>query len=99
MIMATFVVLGSWTEQGARAAKDTVTRAEAVRQMARNLGGEVRQIYWTMGRYDVIAITEAPDDETATAIAVAIAGSGAVRSETLRAFGADEMTAILGKLG
>jgi uncharacterized protein with GYD domain len=97
--MATFVVLGSWTDQGARAAKDTVARSEAVRETARKLGGEVKQVYWTMGRYDVMAITEAPDDETATAIAVAIGSPGMVRSETLRAFDADEMTAILAKLG
>jgi uncharacterized protein with GYD domain len=97
--MATFVVLGSWTDQGARAAKDTVKRTEAVRQTARQLGGEVKQVYWTMGRYDVMAITEAPDDETATAIAVAIGSPGFVRSETLRAFDADEMMAILAKIG
>jgi uncharacterized protein with GYD domain len=97
--MATFVVLGSWTDQGARTAKETVTRAEAVRQIARGLGGEVKQVYWVMGRYDVVAIIEAPDDETATAIAIGIAGSGAVHSETLRAFDADEMTALLAKLG
>ena len=97
--MATFVILGNWTDQGARGAKDSVARSAAVRDTARKFGGEVKQIYWTMGRYDVMAITEAPDDETATAIAVAIAGSGAVRSETMRAFDADEMTRILAKLG
>ena len=97
--MATYVVLSSWTDQGARGAKETVQRAEAVQETARKLGGEVKQLFWTMGRYDVVAITEAPDDETATAMAVAIAGSGAVRSETLRAFDADEMTRILAKLG
>lgn len=96
--MATYVVLGSWTDQGARAAKDTVGRADVVRETARKLGGEVKQIYWTLGRYDVMAITEAPDDETATAIAIAISAPGMVRSETLRAFDADEMTAILAKL-
>lgn len=97
--MATFVVLGSWTNEGARAAKETVTRAEKVRQLAQSLGGEIKQIYWTMGRYDVMAILEAPDDETATAIAVGIGGAGMVRSETMRAFDADEVTGILAKLG
>jgi uncharacterized protein with GYD domain len=97
--MATYVVLTNWTNEGARAAKETVARSEQVRQLARRLGGDVKQIYWTLGRYDLVAITEAPDDETAAAIGVAVAGSGAVRSETLRAFDADEMSAILAKLG
>ena len=97
--MATYVVLWNWTNEGARAAKETVTRSEKVREVARGLGGEVRHLYWTMGRYDGVAITEAPDDETATAIAVAIAGTGTIRSETLRAFDANEMGAILSKLG
>jgi uncharacterized protein with GYD domain len=47
----------------------------------------------------VMGIIEAPDDEPATAIAIAVGGSGAVQTETMRAFDADEMTRILAKLG
>ncbi len=97
--MATYVVLGNWTTEGVRAAKGTVERSEAVRGLIRGLGGEMKQLYWTMGRHDMVAITEAPDDETASAISVAIASAGMVHLETLRAFSADEVTKILGKLG
>ncbi|MGH2616667.1 MAG: GYD domain-containing protein [Thermomicrobiales bacterium] len=97
--MATFVVLGSWTDEGARAARDTVKRAEVAREAARKLGGDITHIWWTMGHYDLVAILEAPDDETATAIMVAISGSGMVRSETLRAFDAQALTGILAKVG
>ena len=97
--MATFVVLGNWTAEGARGAKDTVARSEQVRETARRLGGEVTHVFWLMGRYDAMAIWEAPDEETATAISLAIASAGMVHTETLRAFTADEMTSILGKLG
>ena len=42
--------------------------------------------YWTSGRYDTVAFTEAPDDETATAVALTPGSQGRVRTETLRAF-------------
>jgi uncharacterized protein with GYD domain len=52
-----------------------------------------------MGSRDVVAICEAPDDETATALALSVTSRGNVRSETLRAFSAEEMNKILGKMG
>ncbi|MEE8232743.1 MAG: GYD domain-containing protein, partial [Thermoplasmata archaeon] len=42
---------------------------------------------WTSGRYDGIAISEAADDETASAETLALSLQGDVRTETLRAFG------------
>jgi uncharacterized protein with GYD domain len=90
-------VLTNWTEQGARNAKDTVQRADQARQAFEALGGRLEATYWTMGAYDSISIVEAPDDESATAAVVKIAGSGNVRTQTLRAFTADEVGAILQK--
>ena len=97
--MAQYVVLVKWTEQGALQVKDTVQRAQQVRQLIEQLGGQLQTLLWTMGRYDLVAIVEAPDDETASAITLRAASMGTTRNETLRAFTAEEMTAILGKLG
>jgi uncharacterized protein with GYD domain len=97
--VANYIVLINWTEKGVSAAKETTQRAEQVRQMAQQMGGDMSTIYWTLGRYDAIAVLEAPDDETASAIALRAAGNGAVRTETLRAFTADEMSGILSKIG
>jgi uncharacterized protein with GYD domain len=97
--MARFVVLGHRTDQGARTAKETVNRTKKVRQEMQRLGGEMKHVWRTMGSYDVVAVFEAPDDETATAMMVAVAGMGKVRTETLRAFDADEVKAILAKVG
>jgi uncharacterized protein with GYD domain len=96
--MAHYVILVNWTEKGVTEAKDTVQRAEQVQQMVAQMGGSMT-VYWTMGRYDLVAICEAPDDETATAMALRSAGMGTVRTETLRAFTADEVNTILGKVG
>lgn len=57
------------------------------------------QIYWTLGHYDLVVTIEAPDDESATAFALAVASGGNVRMKTLRAFSKNELAPIIGKLG
>jgi uncharacterized protein with GYD domain len=58
----------------------------------------VKELYWTLGSYDIVAIVEAPDVETITAIGLSIGKLGNVRTETLRAFSKAEMAAILNKV-
>ncbi len=96
--MATYVLLLNWTEQGIRNAKETLARADAATGMVEKLGGKMKDVYWTLGPYDVVAIVEAPDDETATAFALATGSQGNVRTTTLRAFDREEVKGILGKV-
>jgi uncharacterized protein with GYD domain len=96
--MATFVVLPGFTDQGIRNVKETISRAEAFKQMAKTSGITVKDLYWTLGQYDVVAVCEAPDDETATAFSLSVTARGNIRSQTLRAFSSDEMKMILGKM-
>jgi uncharacterized protein with GYD domain len=96
--MATFVVLLGFTDQGIRNVKETLSRAEAFKDMANKSGVTVKEIYWTLGQYDVVSICEAPDDESATALSLSVCSRGNVRSETLRGFSLDEMKKILGKM-
>jgi uncharacterized protein with GYD domain len=96
--MATFVMLASFTEQGVRNVKETAKRADAFRQMAEKVGVTIRDVYWTLGPYDVVAVGEAPDDETATALSLSLASLGNVRTQTLRAFSRNEMDAIVRKM-
>lgn len=95
--MPTYVSLINWTEKGAAGFKETVARAEAGKQLAGAFGGSLKQIYWTLGPYDIVAISEAPDDESATAFALTLAAQGNVRTTTMRAFDADEMKGIIAK--
>ncbi|HEV8539972.1 MAG TPA: GYD domain-containing protein [Nitrospiraceae bacterium] len=97
--MATFITLFGWTEQGIKGVKDTAKRAEKFKGMIKKAGGTVKSIYWTMGRYDGVLIFDAPDDETATAVLMTAGSMGNVRSETLRAFGEQEIQRILDKVG
>ena len=96
--MATFVVLAGFTDQGICNVKETISRADAFKEMAGKTGVTVKDMYWTLGRHDIVAICEVPDDEAATALSLSIASRGNVRSETLRAFSFDEMKKILGRM-
>ena len=95
--MAHFVVLGKWTSQGVAAYKDTVARSDAVDKMMKSNGGRVVDIYWTLGKYDFVAVMEAPDDATMTAILLRIGAQGNVSTATMRAFDKSEMKAVIAK--
>ena len=97
--MATYIMLGQFTEQGIRNVKDTTKRAEAVKELAKKSGATVKELYWTMGEFDVACIVEAADDAAATAFFLSVAALGNVRTRSMRAFGSEEMGRILGKLG
>jgi uncharacterized protein with GYD domain len=97
--MATYVVLVNYTEQGIRNVKDTTKRADAVRDLAKKFGATVREFYWTMGKYDLVVIFDAPDDAVMTALSLTIAQAGNVRTQTMRAFLRDEVNGMLAKVG
>ena len=96
--MTTYFMLVNFTDQGIRNIKDTVGRAEAFEAMAKKSGVTLKELYWTMGRYDVIAVLDAPDDESAAALALSASSLGNTRSETLRAFSFADMKRIQGKM-
>ena len=93
--MASFVTLVKFTEQGIKNVSQTTKRAEAFREMAKKMGVTVKDIYWTLGRYDAVAVFEAPDDETAIRLMLTLGALGNLRTETLRAYNAKEMGEIL----
>jgi uncharacterized protein with GYD domain len=96
--MVTYVVLTNFTDQGIRTARDTMKRTEAFKNMAKKFGVTVREFFWTQGQYDIVAITEAPDEVSGTALNMSLCALGNVRTQTLRAFSADEMKQIIAKM-
>jgi uncharacterized protein with GYD domain len=98
MTMPTYIMLGTFTDQGIRAVKDTTKRVEKVRDLAKKIGVTVKEAYWTQGAYDAALILDAPDEAAVTALGLSIGALGNVRTQTLRAFTAAEMTAILGRM-
>ena len=96
--MATYILLATYTEQGLKGIKDTVKRTESVRALAKKAGLTMKESYWTLGQYDVVATFEAPDDDTMTAFSLSVAKLGNVKTQTLRAFSATDMAGIVGKM-
>ncbi|MGY4456135.1 GYD domain-containing protein [Bradyrhizobium sp. LB13.1] len=96
--MVTYVVLGNFTDQGVRNVKDSPKRVDAFKGMAKTFGVTVKEIVWTQGRYDVVTVLEAPDEAAAMSLSLSLSALGNVRTETLRAFSAADMTKIVGKM-
>ena len=93
--MPNYVVLYRFTEQGRKNVKDTVKRAEEVRKRYEARGFNITGMYWTQGRYDLVAVVDAPSEEAMVASLFAIAEAGNVSTESLRGFTAEEMQRIL----
>jgi uncharacterized protein with GYD domain len=96
--MATYVVLAQFTDQGIRTIKNSPQRASQVEELAKSFGCDMKEVYWTLGHYDVVAIVDAPDEQSFTAFGLALGSAGNVRTQTLRAFNKNEFGAIVGKL-
>jgi len=95
--MPSYVVLYRFTEAGRKTVKETVKRAAEVRKQNEARGFKVLGHYWTQGRYDLVAVVDAPSEEAMVAGLFGIAETGNVSSETLRAYTAEEMQRILAK--
>jgi uncharacterized protein with GYD domain len=93
----TFISLVSFTQEGMKHLKDTGRRAKEFAKKLSAKGVVMKSTFWTTGRYDIVHVFEAPDDQAAAAVAFALGSMGTVRTETLRAYNIDEMTKILGE--
>lgn len=96
--MATFITLINYTDQGIRDIKDSPSRLDSVKELVRDLGGEMTHFYLTMGNYDLVAICELPADESAAQLALKLGSLGSVRTTTLRAFPEPEYRKIIEEL-
>ncbi|HLQ41932.1 MAG TPA: GYD domain-containing protein [Thermoplasmata archaeon] len=95
--MPNYITLGNWTEQGIKTVKESPKRADAVTALANKLGAKM-QIFYTMGRYDIVALTEAPNDDVAMQLLLEIGKLGNVKTQTLKAWTASEATKVISKV-
>ena len=94
--MATYIVLGNFTEQGIKTVKDSPSRYEAFKAAAGKSDVTFKNVYWTIGQYDLVATVEGTD-EAVTAALLKLAAQGNVRTQTLRGFSAEEFKSLLAK--
>lgn len=95
--MPHYISLVNWTEQGIRNVRESPKRADAVAAMAKKMGAKM-DIFYTLGEYDLVAMTEAENDETAMQLLLEIGKLGNVRTKTLKAWTPEEATRIIAKL-
>jgi len=96
--MSNYVVLIDWAEQGIKNVKDTVKRAKSFEGAIEKAGGKSLGFYYTIGRYDMVAIVQAPTDEAIASVLFSLGSLGNVRTETLKAFSTHEAANIIEKL-
>jgi uncharacterized protein with GYD domain len=96
--MSTYISLISLTEKGIESIKDSPNRLNQAKELFKAMGAELKEFYLVTGQYDMVVVSEAPNDETVAKVALAIASRGAIRTETLRAFTEDEYRKIIAAL-
>jgi uncharacterized protein with GYD domain len=98
MTMSKYVVLWKWTEKGIATVQQSPDRAESFVAAARKLGAKVETFLWTAGPYDGLAVVEAPDHETISALSLSTGKLGNISTLTLRAYDLAEFRKVVGKL-
>ena len=96
--MPTYISLIRYTQKGAENMKESPARLDAAKELYKSMGAELKAFYLTMGQYDAVVVSEAPDDETVAKLALTIGSLGAIRTETLRAYTEDEYRNIIAAL-
>ncbi len=96
--MTTFISFVNWTDQGIKNVKEAPNRLEAARAALKGVGGEIKDVYITNGRYDIVVIADAPDGDAMATFALAIGAQGNVRTETVRGFTEGEFQKIVSNL-
>lgn len=96
--MPKFISLVRFTSQGARAIKQSPARAKEFGESIKKHGVEMEAMYWTMGSIDGILILSAEEEQNALRALAELVWAGYVRTETMKAYNAEEFQDIVGHL-
>ena len=96
--MPTYISLINYTDQGIRNIKDSPKRLDAAKKLLKDMGGQLKDFYLTMGQYDLVLVVEVPSDDVMARFALAAGSLGNVRTTTLKAFPEAEYRKIIAGL-
>lgn len=96
--MVTGVMLLNWTDHGIKNVKESPKRLDAAKKLAKDMGGEVKSFYMTMGAYDLVLVVEMPNNDKLATFGLKLGTLGNVRSTTLKAFPEEDYRRIIGAL-
>ena len=97
--MPTYVMLVNWTDQGIRNITDSPKRLDTARSALKDMGGDMKSVYLTMGEYDLVITYDAPDDAVAARFALMLGRIGNVRTTSMKAFPEQAYREIIATLG
>lgn len=93
--MAYYVCLVTFTDTGVKNLRKTTARAKAFTEKMESSGIKILTTLWTVGTYDIVHVFQAADEEAAASFAFTLSSLGNVRTDTMRAFDAEEMEKII----
>jgi uncharacterized protein with GYD domain len=96
--MPTYISLARWTDQGVRNIKEAPQRIDAFKKGVQAAGGKLTGFYVTMGKYDIVTIVDAPNDEAVANMVLSTESKGNVRIQTLKASTEDQFRTIVAKI-
>ena len=97
--MPTYIAFGNWTDQGARAVRESPRRLDAAKRQIEEMGGRFVGFWMTMGEHDMVLVYDTPDDAVAARFTLTLGSLGSVRTRTMKAFPEAAYREIMASLG
>ncbi len=84
--MPTYISFIQYTQQGLQKVKESPGRLDAARKVFEKAGAKIKDFYLVLGEYDIVVVTEAPNDEVVAKLVLGLGAQGNVKTRTSRAF-------------
>lgn len=97
--MPTYIALANYTERGLQQIRESPKRLDGLYERLREMGGEIKTFYLTMGEHDIVFIYEAPDDAVSARFLLQVGAAGFIRTRTMRVFPETAFRQIIASLG
>ena len=97
-MMETYISLLKFTQQGVESIQKSAARLHEIKEVFKSMKAEVKDFYLTLGEYDAVVVSQAPDGETIAKLALMIGSQGKIRTVTLRSFPENEFRNIIAAL-
>jgi uncharacterized protein with GYD domain len=96
--MPTYIIQAQWTDQGIQGVKESANRLEVGKKKLKEMGGEIKAFYLTMGTYDMLTVVDVPNAETLAAHLLWLGSQGNLRTQTMQVLSEDQFRKIVSGL-
>jgi uncharacterized protein with GYD domain len=93
--MPFYVVLGKFTQEGIKTLQEAPQKLKDAMEVAKSFGVELKELVYTMGRYDFVFIAKAPNKEAISKMVLSRGSSGHLRTETLEGYSKEEFLGLV----